>query len=410
MIVVCLFFPFSLPIESLIGKQPQHSAHPLPSAGHPPTATAKKLAMASSGEDAGENGGPQATLLSTVALRRLRMSPSFMQRPDLRAFWQYLRTLAHLSLRLGGTTKEKGEHLAPSRLDQARLALRQLGVAVDRRSLASKELLFLQHKRRAARCLRDDVWRWGIGEVKKTAEQREWGEVPAEVARALVECWRNRSYTRFHMPRLWNLWPLPLQQLEQDWDEVYVDEFSEVSDDFARPRDVRWDSFYADFTKHWLIHPSPYTKSARGLPSLPESTSPLPVCLSPAEQLDVAILALGGRISREPSLERPLPRRKRTPAEALVPLHPEPLRRETRVRKPSRRRLPSPPEIEEQASERLPAPPEAGTDLEQLQQVLARCMDLSKEVTKPYVEWARALLHQIRTELERQRWEQRKAL
>ena len=45
----------------------------------------------------------------------------------------------------------------------------------------------------------------GIGEVKKTAERREWGEVLVEVARALVECRRNRSDTRFHVPRLWNL-------------------------------------------------------------------------------------------------------------------------------------------------------------------------------------------------------------
>ena len=138
---------------------------------------------------------------------------------------------------------------------------------------------------------------------------------------------------------------------------MYVEEFSEVSDNFARPGDVRWDAFYTDFTKHWLTHPSPYMKPALGLPSLPASASPLSICLNPAEQLDVAILALGGRISREPPLERPLPRRKRTPAEALVPLHPETLRRETRVREPSRRRLPSPPEVEEEVVERLPAPP-----------------------------------------------------
>ena len=163
---------------------------------------------------------------------------------------------------------------------------------------------------------------------------------------------------------------------------MYVDEFSEVSDDFARPGDARWDSFYTNFTKHWLTHPSAYMKLVLGLPSLPASASPLPVCLNPAEQPDVAILALGGRISLEMLLERLLPRRKRTPAEALVPLHPEPLRLETRVRKPSRRRLPLPPKIEEDVVERLPAPPEAGADFEQLQRLLARCMDLSKEVTK----------------------------
>ena len=68
-----------------------------------------------------------------------------MQRPDLQAFRQYLRTLAHPPLRLGQAAKERGDHLAPSRLDRARLALCPLGVAIDKQSLASKELLFLQH-------------------------------------------------------------------------------------------------------------------------------------------------------------------------------------------------------------------------------------------------------------------------
>ena len=63
-------------------------------------------------------------------------------------------------------------HLARSCLDRARQALRQLGVAIDQRSLSCKEFVFLQHKRRAARCLRDNLWRWNIGEVKKAAEQR----------------------------------------------------------------------------------------------------------------------------------------------------------------------------------------------------------------------------------------------
>ena len=124
-----------------------------------------------------------------------------------------------------------------------------------------------------------------------------------------------------------------MQQLDQDWDEVYVDEFPEVSDSFVKPGDARWDSRYTDFTKQWLTHPSPYMKTALSLPDIPASASPLSVSSNPAEQLDPAIRALGGRVSREPSLERPLPRRKRTAAEALVPLHPEPMRREARIRK-----------------------------------------------------------------------------
>ena len=86
-----------------------------------------------------------------------------------------------------------------------------MGIAADQRALARKKLVFLQHKPRAMRHLRDDLWRWSIGKVKKAAEQRKWGDLPYEVARAPVECRRNRSNTRFHVPRLWDIWSLPLQ-------------------------------------------------------------------------------------------------------------------------------------------------------------------------------------------------------
>ena len=263
---------------------------------------------ASSGEVAGEGASPRATVFSVVALNRLRMRPSFMQRHGPRACQQYLRSLAHPSLCSGEKSWERARHLAPSGLDRASLALRQMETPADQQSLSHKELVFLQHNRRAARCLRDDLWRWSIGEVKKTAEQREWGDVPYEVARALVKCRKNRSDTRFHVPRLWALWPPPLQQPEHDWDEVYVDEFPEVSDSFAHPGDATWDTVYTVFTKHWLTHPSRYMKTALGLPDIPTSASPLPARPNPAEQLDFAIRALGGRISRESSLHS-LPQR-----------------------------------------------------------------------------------------------------
>ena len=109
-----------------------------------------------------------------------------MQRPDPRAFRQYLRTLVHPALRAGEESRGGARHLAPNLLNCARLALRQMGTPENQQSLAHKELVFLQHTRRTLRCLRDDLWRWGIGEVKKAAEQREWGHVPYEVARALV--------------------------------------------------------------------------------------------------------------------------------------------------------------------------------------------------------------------------------
>ena len=210
------------------------------------------------------------------------------------------------------------------------------------------------------------------------------------------------------MPRLWDLWSLPLQQLDQDWDRVYVDEFPEVSDSFARPGDARWDTLYTVFTKHWLTHPSPYMKAALGLPDIPASVSPLSVCPNPAEQLESAIRALGGRVSREPSLERPLARRKRTPAEVLVVLHPESVRREARIRTPSQRHLPSPIVPEKEVVVKPSAPPKPGNELAQLQGLLTLCSDLSKEVTKPDMEWVPELLQQIRTEFERQRREQRK--
>ena len=191
---------------------------------------------------------------------------------------------------------------------------------------------------------------------------------------------------------------------------MYVDEFPEVSDSFALPGDSRWDTLYTVFTRHWLTHPSPYMKTALGLPDIPASASPLPVCPTPAEQLDSAIRASGGGVSSEPSLERPLARRKHTPAEALVTPRPEPVRRQVRIRKPSRRHLPSLIVPEEEVVVKPPAPPEPGNELAQLQGLLILCSDLSKEVAKPDAEWVRELLKRFRTEFERQRREQRKVL
>ena len=81
-----------------------------------------------------------------------------MQRPDPRAFRPYLRTLAHPSLRAGEESRGRARHLAPSRIDRAQLALRQMGTPADQQSLAHKELVFLQHKRRAVRCIRAALW------------------------------------------------------------------------------------------------------------------------------------------------------------------------------------------------------------------------------------------------------------
>ena len=255
--------------------------------------------MASSGNDTAEGASPRTMVLSAVALSRLRVRPSSMQRPDPRAFRQYVRMLAHPPLLAGEESLEEAGHFAPSRLDRVRLALRQMGTPADLQSLAHKELVFLPHKRRAVRCLRDDLWRWAIGEVKKAVEQRECGDVPYEVARALVDCRRTRTDTRLHVPRLWDLWPLPLQQREQAWDEVCVDEFPGVSNSFARPGDSRWDTLYTVFTKHWLAHPSPYITTALGLPDIPAAASPLSVRPNLAEQLDFGHPGLGLRdISR----------------------------------------------------------------------------------------------------------------
>ena len=131
--------------------------------------------MASNGQDAGEGASPLATVISAVALSRLRMRPSFVQRPDPRAFRQCLRTLGHPPLCPGENVREGVRHLAPSRLDRARLALRHMGTSADQQSLAHKELVFLQHKRRATRCL----WTTcgvGISGRSRRQQGRESGE------------------------------------------------------------------------------------------------------------------------------------------------------------------------------------------------------------------------------------------
>ena len=90
--------------------------------------------------------------------------------------------------------------------------------------------------------------------------------------------------------------------------------------------------------------------------------------------------------------------------------HPEPVRREARIRKPPRRHLPSPVDPEEEVVVRPPAPAEDGDQLAQMQRLLNLCMDLCKEVAKRDTEWVPELLWQIRAEFERQRREQRKVL
>ena len=94
------------------------SADPAPH----PAAAEEEQPIASSGEKTGEGASPRTAVLSAVALSRLRMRPSFMQWPDPRAFGQYLRTLAHPSLRASEESPETARHLAPSHLDRARLA------------------------------------------------------------------------------------------------------------------------------------------------------------------------------------------------------------------------------------------------------------------------------------------------
>ena len=93
----------------------------------------------------------------------------------------------------------------------------------------------------------------------------------------------------------------------------------------------------------------------------------------------------------------------------MVP-RPEPVRREARIRRPSRRHLPSPVLPEEEVVVKRPAPPQSGTELVQLQGLLTLCSDLLNDVARPDAESARELIQPIGTEFERQRREQRKVL
>ena len=90
----------------------------------------------------------------------------------------------------------------------------------------------------------------------------------------------------------------------------------------------------------------------------------------------------------------------------MVP-RPELMRREARIRKPSRRHVLSPILPEEEVVVKPPAPPKPSTELAQLQGLLALSSDLSKEVARLDAQWLRELMQQIRTEFEPQRREQR---
>lgn len=129
-----------------------------------------------------------------------------------------------------------------------------------------------------------------------------------------------------------------------------------------------------------------------------------------AEQLGVTIRALGGGMSREQSLERPLLRKKRTPAEALVVARPGPVRREARSRRPTKRHLAAPVLQEEEEAMKQFVHVEPGLDLTQLQELLAIPMELSKKIGKWDAECVREVVQQVRAEFGDQRREQRKTL
>ena len=174
---------------------------------------------------------------------------------------------------------------------------------------------------------------------------------------------------------------------------MFVDEFPEVSDSFARP----------DHHQALAHAPLPLCEDSTRAPRRAH------LSLAPSGETEPR-RALGGRLSSEPSLERPLAHRTRTPPEALVVPRPEPVRREARIRKLSRRHVPSPALPEEEVVVKPPAPPEPGSELAQLQGLLTLCSDLSKETARPDVEWARELIQQMRDEFDQQLREQRKVL
>lgn len=76
---------------------------------------------------------------------------------------------------------------------------------------------------------RSSFWEKGIGARRELAAGKGWGAVPASVALCVVQFRKNKMDTRMGAAEVWGQWAVAFEQLDGEWDELYLAEFPEVS-------------------------------------------------------------------------------------------------------------------------------------------------------------------------------------
>ncbi|KAL8454322.1 hypothetical protein Emag_001481 [Eimeria magna] len=177
-------------------------------------------------------------------------------------------------------TFRRSDNLSPA------WTMRCLGTAKDQRHLQHKEIVYLFRRRRAYSSLRSEIWRLDLSCLTKMAARRCWGRVPAQLITKRQEG-ESCSVSDFC-----DLWPEPLEQLGNQWDEIYLKEFPEVVDRIAWGL-KEWHCFYTPYSRDFVAAPSPHVQRIMAWEPKPGYKRELPSTGNLAIDLEATLEALG---------------------------------------------------------------------------------------------------------------------
>ncbi|KAL8271421.1 hypothetical protein Esti_004622 [Eimeria stiedai] len=177
-------------------------------------------------------------------------------------------------------TFRRSDNLSPA------WTMRCLGTAKDQRHLQHKEIVYLFRRRKAYNSLRSEIWRLDLACVTKMAARRCWGRVPAQ----LVVKWQEGESCS--ASDFYGLWPEPLEQLGNQWDEIYLKEFPEVVDRNAWGQ-KEWHCFYTPFSRDFMAAPSPHVQRIMAWEPKQDYKRELPNTGNLPADLEATLKALG---------------------------------------------------------------------------------------------------------------------
>lgn len=172
-----------------------------------------------------------------------------------------------------------------SDLVSASWTMKCLGTAQNQMHLRHKEIIYLFRRRKAYSALRDDFWRLGKDELAKVAARRVWGSVPVRLARLL-------AHERCPVEEVYSMWPMPFDELGNQWDEIYLREFPEVTDNNCWGT-ADWMSFYTSYSRDFMAAPPDRVRQIMAWKPKTKYTREIPVSGNLPADVETALRALG---------------------------------------------------------------------------------------------------------------------